>query len=106
MLLVNEIVMPTVLAFADTAHAAAEHAPTSVLLRGYLIAWLFWLGISLGSLALTWLHHLIGGKWGRAIRLELTAAGQTLPASAFARRLCRRVAALSSKPQSPRMNLQ
>ena len=77
--LANEIVMTHVLAFADTSHAAAEHAQTSVLLRGYLIAWLFWLGVSLGGLALTWLHHLTGGKWGRAIRLELTAAGQTLP---------------------------
>jgi hypothetical protein len=78
MLLATETVMPYVLAFADTAHAA-DHSTASVLLRGYLIAWLFWLGISLGSLALTWLHNLTGGKWGRAIRLELTAAGQVLP---------------------------
>jgi len=75
--------MSYVLAFADTAHAAehsaGSHPVASVLLRGYLIAWLFWLGVSLGGCALTWLHHLTGGKWGRAIRLELTAAGQTLP---------------------------
>lgn len=67
------------LAFAETEHAASTAAGGHVLLRGYLIAWLFWLGISLGSLALTWLHHLTGGRWGRAIRLELTAAAQTLP---------------------------
>ncbi len=73
-----EHVMPDLLAFADTAHAG-DHPVASVLLRGYLIAWLFWLGVSLGGCALTWLHHLTGGKWGRAIRLELTAAGQTLP---------------------------
>jgi hypothetical protein len=68
----------TLLAAAETA-PAGDHPVASVLLRGYLIAWLFWLGISLGGLALTWLHHLTGGRWGRAIRLELTAAGQTLP---------------------------
>src|SRR6187431_79468 len=78
MLLATETVMPCVLAFADTAHAA-DPSTASVFLRGYLIAWLFWLGISLGSLALSWLHNLTGGKWGRAIRLELTAAGQVLP---------------------------
>lgn len=76
--LASDTVMPYVLAFADSAHAT-DHPAASVLLRGYLIAWLFWLGVSLGSCALTWLHHLTGGKWGRAIRLELTAAGQTLP---------------------------
>ncbi len=76
--LASDTVKPYALAFADTA-LATDHPAASVLLRGYLIAWLFWLGVSLGSCALTWLHHLTGGKWGRAIRLELTAAGQTLP---------------------------
>ena len=77
--LASKTLMPYVLAYADTAHAAADHGMASVLLRGYLIAWLFWLGISLGSCALTWLHNLTGGKWGRAIRLELAAASQVLP---------------------------
>jgi hypothetical protein len=79
--LASQTLMNLPLAFADATQAAhssgagGEH----VLLRGYLIAWLFWLGVSLGGAALTWLHHLTGGKWGQAIRLELTAAGQTLP---------------------------
>ena len=49
------------------------------LLRSFLIGWLFWLGISLGSQALVWLHELTGGAWGRAIRADVEAAGQTLP---------------------------
>src|SRR3954447_228408 len=77
--LATDFMMPHLLAFADSAHAAAEHATASVMLRGYLIAWLFWLGISLGSCAFLWLHNLTGGKWGNAIRLELLAAGQVLP---------------------------
>ncbi len=79
----SDSMMSLFLAFADAAHGASDaHAAAGgdhAWLRGYLIGWLFWLGISLGGAALTWLHHLTGGKWGKAIRLELTAAGQTLP---------------------------
>lgn len=51
----------------------------ATLLRSLLIGWLFWLGVSLGSQALVWLHELTGGAWGRAIRVDAEAAGQTLP---------------------------
>ena len=36
--------------------------------NSYLFAWLFWLSISLGGMALTMLHQLTGGDWGRLIR--------------------------------------
>jgi hypothetical protein len=49
----------------------------------YLVAWLFWLGISLGSLAIGLLHHLTGGAWGLVIRRELEAAYSTLPLMAI-----------------------
>ena len=45
----------------------------------YLIAYLLWLGIALGSLALLMLHHLVSGRWGFAIQRLLESAGRTLP---------------------------
>ncbi|MEX2175561.1 MAG: hypothetical protein WD872_14455 [Pirellulaceae bacterium] len=45
----------------------------------YLVGYLFWLGISLGSLAIAMLHHLTGGGWGLPIRRILEASyGNTL----------------------------
>ena len=45
----------------------------------YLVAFLFWLGISLGCLAIAMIHHLTGGAWGIAIRRILEAGYGTLP---------------------------
>jgi hypothetical protein len=50
----------------------------------YLVAFLFWWGVSLGCLALSLLHHLTGGGWGRAIRRVLEAGYSTLPLMAVA----------------------
>src|SRR5215207_1952281 len=47
--------------------------------RSYLVAYLFWAGIAIGSLALLMLQHLTGGGWGLVIRRVLEAASQTLP---------------------------
>lgn len=47
--------------------------------QGYLTAWLFWSGLSLGSLALLMLQHLTGGAWGLMIRRPLEAAMRSLP---------------------------
>jgi len=35
--------------------------------RSYLVAYIFWAGIALGSLALLMLQHLTGGGWGLAV---------------------------------------
>jgi len=48
----------------------------------YLTAWLFWLGIGLGGLFLTMLHHLTGSIWSVAIRRIAEAAASTLPVMA------------------------
>ncbi len=45
-------------------------------LRGYLIAYIFWLGLSLGCLALLMVQYLSGGLWGLVIRRVLEAACQ------------------------------
>jgi hypothetical protein len=47
--------------------------------RSYLFAFLFWVGIPLGSLALLMLQHLTGGAWGLVIRRVLEAATRTIP---------------------------
>jgi hypothetical protein len=47
--------------------------------RSYLVAYLFWLSIPLGCLAILMIHHLVGGTWGAVIRRVLEAATHTLP---------------------------
>ncbi|MBU0676573.1 MAG: hypothetical protein KJ626_00520 [Verrucomicrobia bacterium] len=47
--------------------------------RTYLISFLFWWGISLGSLALIMIHHVAAGRWGFAVRRICEAAIRTLP---------------------------
>ncbi len=51
--------------------------------RSYLVAYLFWIGIALGSLAIVMLHHLVGGAWGFVIRRLLESAASTLPVMAL-----------------------
>ncbi|MBY0528251.1 MAG: hypothetical protein K2R98_32980 [Gemmataceae bacterium] len=47
--------------------------------RSYLVAFLAWLALPLGCLALTMLHHLTGGRWGMALRHIWHASVNTLP---------------------------
>jgi hypothetical protein len=47
--------------------------------RSYLVAFMLWLGVALGSLAILMLHHLTGGAWGMVIRRHLEAATRTIP---------------------------
>ena len=46
--------------------------------RSWLIAYLLFLGIALGSLALVMIQHLTGGTWG-VFRRVLEASSRTLP---------------------------
>jgi hypothetical protein len=47
--------------------------------RSYLVAYLFWFGIGIGSLAILMIHHIAGGAWGAVIRRLLECATRTLP---------------------------
>jgi hypothetical protein len=47
--------------------------------RAYLLAYVFWIGVSLGSLALLMTQYLSGGNWGVVIRRQLEAASGVLP---------------------------
>jgi hypothetical protein len=53
------------------------------LFRSYLVAYMFWVGFSLGCLALLMLHHLVGGAWGFTIRRPLEAGAMTTPIMAL-----------------------
>src|SRR5262249_52801154 len=52
--------------------------------RSYLLAFMFWNGLTVGSLAVLMLQYLTGGAWGISIRRELEAATRTLPLTAIA----------------------
>jgi len=66
-------------AVATVACLAGAFANPQQFFRSYLIAWLLWLGVCLGSLLLLMIHHLSGGGWGLMIRRVLEAATRTLP---------------------------
>jgi hypothetical protein len=58
-------------------------APAQERLLSYLFAFLFFTGISIGSLALIMVHVLSGGAWGELLRHPLLAAARTLPLQAL-----------------------
>ena len=50
-----------------------------IFLRAWLYAFLFWLGLSLGSLVLLMLQYTSGGNWGRVGRRFWEAAASLIP---------------------------
>lgn len=50
----------------------------TAFLRGYLIGYLFWLSIALGSVAVLQVTALTDGRWGRAARSTWEAAAATM----------------------------
>ncbi|HEV3254218.1 MAG TPA: hypothetical protein VG033_07410 [Candidatus Acidoferrales bacterium] len=61
--------------------ALIEHDSTQFF-RSYLLAYMFWLSIPLGCMAIVMLHHLTGGAWGFVIRRLLESGTRTLLAMA------------------------
>jgi len=57
-------------------------SPQQALLS-YLFAFVFFTGLSVGSLALVLVHVLTGGEWGVRLRPQLLAAARTLPLQAL-----------------------
>src|SRR5947208_14462087 len=51
--------------------------------RAYLLAYVFWIGFPLGSMALLMLHHLAGGYWGFVIRRSLEAGTRSFQVMAL-----------------------
>jgi cytochrome c553 len=49
----------------------------------YLMAFMFWTGMSLGALALLAVNHMAGGSWGAVVRRPLEAMVSALPLTAL-----------------------
>ena len=68
-----------VLALAGIALVVAGYlSDHDQFFRSYLLAFLYWVSLSLGCLAVLMMHHLTGGRWGFAIRRVLEAGTRTL----------------------------
>jgi hypothetical protein len=63
---------------------AAGFAGKVEFFQSYLVAFLFWIGVTLGCLALLMVQHLTGGNWALVIRRILEAGSRTLPLMAIA----------------------
>jgi hypothetical protein len=70
-LIVGVVFSIIALIFAFTKPAEFYHA--------YLVSFMDWLGIALGSMAIIMIRHLTGGGWGVVIRRIQGAAMRTLP---------------------------
>src|SRR5579875_159456 len=66
------------LAFLALSIVGAFFSPAEFF-RSYLMSYLFWIGITLGSMAIVMLQYLTGGTWGILVRRPLESAAQTLP---------------------------
>lgn len=51
--------------------------------RSYLFAFVFWVGLPVGCLAIRMIHNLISGTWGFPLRRPLESATKTLPLMAM-----------------------
>ena len=58
---------------------AAAFIDPEQFFRSYLVSYVFWVGVTVGTLALLLLHNLVGGGWGFLIRRILEAGCQTAP---------------------------
>ena len=67
--------------FSVIAVAGAFLFPNGVekFYRAYLLGFMAWLGLALGSMAILMIRHLTGGGWGTVIRRILGAAMRTVP---------------------------
>ena len=54
-------------------------SPVDRFYQAYLVAYTFWMGVILGSMALLMVQHLSGGVWGIVLRRPFEAAVRTLP---------------------------
>jgi hypothetical protein len=59
--------------------AVAAFFDSGSFFRSYLIAYVFWVSLALGSLGIVMLHNLVGGRWGAIIRRFLESGMRTLP---------------------------
>lgn len=70
-------------ALGAAATAAGFFLEREIFFQSYLIAYIFWLSLSLGSLALLMVQYLSGGAWGLVARRVFESAARTLPLMAI-----------------------
>ena len=58
-------------------------AARETFMQSYLIAYMFWMGLTMGPLAVLMVHHLSGGAWGMVGRRVWEAAAKNLPLMAI-----------------------
>lgn len=63
---------------AAAAIAGLFISGAALFFQAYLVAFTFWLGISLGSMALLFMHFLFGTRWGLTIRRIAEAAAGSI----------------------------
>src|SRR5690349_6779278 len=51
--------------------------------KSYLLAYMFWLGLAVGSLGLLMMQHMTGGAWGVMLRRNCEAVVRLFPLLAF-----------------------
>src|SRR5437764_15374151 len=74
------LVLTVIGAIIDPPSAGSPGSPAHPsVFHSYLYAYMFWFGVTTGSLALLMLHHVVGGGWGYLIRRFLEAATLLLP---------------------------
>ena len=61
------------------ALAAGYFLDPETFFPGYLIGWVFWVQVALGSLVILMIQNTVGGRWGLVIQRVVEAATQTLP---------------------------
>jgi hypothetical protein len=77
----ERVVLPGLLAGGAglVCFTAAILLAPPVAVRSWLVATLFFLGLSLGALIVVMIHNLTGGRWGEVIRPQLLAMVSALP---------------------------
>lgn len=55
----------------------------AVFFRGYLVSYMDWLGVALGSLAILMINYMTGGGWGTSVRGILMASARCWPMMAI-----------------------
>ena len=75
----RSLIVGSVFAAISLAGAFVFRDGANEFYRGYLLGFMCWLGVSLGSMAILMIRHLTGGGWGMVIRRILGAGMRTLP---------------------------
>src|SRR5258708_7863200 len=75
----RSLVIGGIFAVIAVGLAFARPSGFNEFFRAYLLGFMCWLGVALGSMAILMIGHLTGGGWGTVIRRILGAAMRTLP---------------------------